>query len=242
LRKTPAIFFWLFTLIWAFGLQAVQAQPVTSDLKKADSLFEAGQMEPSFRLYRQVREQQEQQSARQLLRMAYVQEGLGHYPAALYYLSVAHNWYPRHATWRKMVALAQEYRLTGYPDTWRQSLAITFQRYYNRLLQALLVVAVVAGTLLLVRRKTAGKAWWAMYGLYLVSVAIFLNLLAPARIGLVARPHAALMAGPSAGAAWLTTAAAGDRFEVQGQQDIWYQVKWHGQEAYIRRPDLLLVQ
>lgn len=174
--------------------------------------------------------------------MAYVQEGLGHYPAALYYLSVAQTWYPRHTTWRKMVALAQANRLTGYPDTWRQSLTITFQRYYNRLLQALLAVAVAAGTLLLVRRQRAGKVWWGMYAIYLVSVAIFLNLLAPAKIGLVARPHAALMTGPSAGAAWLTTAAAGDRFEVQGQQDIWYRVKWQGRDAYIRRPDLLLVQ
>ncbi|TGE06363.1 hypothetical protein EU556_16080 [Hymenobacter fodinae] len=222
--------------------QYIQAQPVNHALKKADSLFEAGQVTPAYKQYRLVREQQEQQSTRQLLRMAYVQESLGHYPAALYYLSVAHAGYPRHDTWRKMVALAQANRLTGYPDTWRQSLAITFQRYYNRLLQVLLVVAVVAGTLLLVRRKTANRVWWSMYGVYLLGVTVFLNLLAPARVGLVARTHAALMAGPSAGAAWLTTAAAGDRFEVQGQQDIWYRVKWQGQDAYIRRPDLLLVQ
>jgi hypothetical protein len=242
LRKTHAIFFWFFTLFSTINLQDIQGQMVTPSLAKADSLFEAGQAEPAFRLYRQIRDREGQQSARQLLRMAYVQEGLGHYPAALYYLSVAQNWYPRHATWRKMVALAQEYRLTGYPDTWRQSLAITFQRYYNRLLQALLVVAVVAGTLLLVRRRTAGRIWWSMYGVYLVGVGAFLNLLAPVRVGLVARPHAALMAGPAAGAAWLTTAAAGDRFVVKGQQDIWYRVRWKGHDAYIRRPDLLLVQ
>lgn len=59
--------------------------------------------------------------------MAYVQEGLGHYPAALYYLSVSQAWQPRHATWRKMVSLAQEHRLTGYPDTWRQNLLSTLR-------------------------------------------------------------------------------------------------------------------
>ncbi|SNC60363.1 hypothetical protein SAMN06265337_0242 [Hymenobacter gelipurpurascens] len=242
MRKTPAIFFWFFALFSAFCLQDIQGQTINPSLQKADSLFEAGQAEPSFRVYRQIREQQDQQSARQLLRMAYVQEGLGHYPAALYYLSVAQNWYPRHATWRKMVALAQEYRLTGYPNTWRQSLAITFQRYYNRLLQGLLAIAVVGGILLQARRRTAGRTWWSVYAIYLLGVAAFLNLLAPVRVGLVARPNAALMAGPAAGAAWLTTAAAGDRFEVQGQQDIWYRVRWKGQDAYIRRPDLLLVQ
>ncbi|GAB2794293.1 hypothetical protein HNQ93_003859 [Hymenobacter luteus] len=205
-------------------------------------MFETGNVEQAYPLYRRAREQEGLQSARQLLRMAYVQEGLGHYPAALYYLSLAQAWQPHHTTWAKMVELAQEHRLTGYPNTWRQNLAITVQRYYYRLLQVLLVLAVVGGTLLLVRRRTADRAWWAAYAIYLVVVGLYLNLLGPARVGLVARARAPLMAGPSAGAAWLTTAAAGDRFEVQGQQDIWYRVHWQGRDAYIRRPDLLLVE
>ncbi|UYZ63687.1 SH3 domain-containing protein [Hymenobacter weizhouensis] len=232
----------LFFLFLALFCQGVQAQKVTPSLIKADSLFEAGRVAQAYPLYRQAREQDGVQSARQLLRMAYVQEELGHYPAALYYLSVAQLWQPRHDTWQKMADLAQEHRLTGYPNTWRQNLAITFQRYYYRLLQGLLVLAVVGGTLLLVRRRTAGRIWWGAYAAYLVGVGLFLNLLAPGRVGLVARPRVPLMAGPSAGAAWLTTAAAGDRFEVRGQQDIWYRVRWQGRDAYIRRPDLLLVE
>lgn len=233
----------LFFLFLAVFIQSVQAQKVTPALQKADSLFQAGQVEQSYQLYRQVREQVGgAQSIRQLLRMAYVQEGLGHYPAALYYLSVAQAWQPQYSTWRKMVAVAQEHRLTGYPDTWRQNLAITIQRYYYHLLQGLLLLAVVVGILLLLRRRTADRAWWATYAVYLLLVGLFLNLLAPGRVGLVARPRAPLMAGPSAGSAWLTTAAAGDRFEVRGQQDIWFRVQWQGRDAYIRRPDLLLVE
>lgn len=232
----------LFFLFLAAFSQSVQAQKVSPALQKADSLFQTGQVEQAYPLYRQAREQDQQQSARQLLRMAYVQEALGHYPAALYYLSTAQAWQPRQATWRKMVSLAQEHRLTGYPDTWRQNLLITVQRYYYRLLQGLLILAVGGGTLLLIRRRTADRAWWATYAAYLAAVGVFLNLLAPGRVGLVARPRAPLMAGPSAGSTWLTTAAAGDRFEVRGQQDIWFRVQWQGRDAYIRRPDLLLVE
>ncbi|MBX0289033.1 hypothetical protein K3G63_01200 [Hymenobacter sp. HSC-4F20] len=205
-------------------------------------MFATGQVEQAYPLYRRVREQEGLQSGRQLLRMAYVQEGQGHYPAALYYLSLAHAWQPRYTTWEKMVTLAQEHRLTGYPNSWRQNLAITVQRYYYRLVQMLLAGAVIGGTLLLVRRRTADRAWWATYTVYLLLVGLFLNLLGPGRVGLVARPRAPLMTGPSAGSAWLTTAAAGDRFEVRGQQDIWYRVQWQGRDAYIRRPDLLLVE
>ncbi|MFD2785210.1 SH3 domain-containing protein [Hymenobacter rubripertinctus] len=199
-------------------------------------------MAQSYPWFRQAREQDGIQSARQLLRMAYIQETLGHYPAALYYLSVAQVWQPRYGTWRKMVALAQEHRLIGYPDTWRQSLLITLHRYYYRLLQGSLLLAIVGGAALLARRRTADRAWWGIYAAYLVGIGLFLNLLAPVRVGLVARARAPLMAGPSAGSAWLTTAAAGDRFEVRGHQDIWYRVQWQGRDAYIRRPDLLVVE
>ncbi|WP_089332738.1 SH3 domain-containing protein [Hymenobacter mucosus] len=239
--KIRLLFSLFFFLACRVEAQPLQSQNITKLLSRADSLFDAGQAEPAYQLYRQIREQGGHQSPQQLLRMAYVQEGRNQYPAALYYLSLAQAGQPRQDTWRKMAALAQEHRLTGYPDTWRQSLTITFRRYYNRLLQGLLVVAVVAGTLLLVRRRTAGRAWWTAYGAYLAATAVFLNLLAPPRVGLVARSHAALMAGPSAGAAWLTTAAAGDRFAVQGKQDIWYRVRWKGQDAYIRTPDLVLI-
>ncbi|RYU81803.1 hypothetical protein [Hymenobacter persicinus] len=185
--------------------------------------------------------QQRQVSPRALLRMAYVQEGLGHYPAALYYLHMAQAQQPRQATWQKITEIAHNHRLTGYSSTWRQSLRITLQRYYYRGLQLLLLGAVAVGILLLVRRSAAGGAWWLSYALYLGLVGLYLNLLRPERVGLVARAHAALMTGPSAGATWLTTATAGDRLVVQGQQDIWYRVSWRGRNAYIRRNDLLLV-
>jgi len=205
-------------------------------------LFRAGAYEQAYPFYRQVLRDGRQASPQLLLRMAYVQEGLGHYPAALYYLNLAQVRQPRHTTWHKITELAQHQRVTGYPDSWRQSLLITFQRYYYRLLQLLLIGAVVGGTLLLIRRRTFTHGWWLGYAVYLGLVATFLNVLAPSQAGIVASSHAALMGGPGAGAAWLTTAAAGDRLVVRGQRDIWYQVEWRGQAAYIRRSDLLLIR
>ncbi|RFP64086.1 hypothetical protein D0N36_15825 [Hymenobacter lapidiphilus] len=237
LKKAP-----LFFLLLLSFAQPIQAQNVSPALQKADSLYEAGQVARAYPLYRQARDYDGLQSGRQALRMAYTQEALGHYPAALYYLSVSQSLEPRYATWQKMVSLAQEHRLTGYPDTWRQNLFIALQRYYYRLLQGLLLLAVVAGAALLLRRRTADRVWWAVYGSYLLGVGLALNVLAPGRVGLVARARAPLMAGPGAGATWLTTAAAGDRFEVLGRQDLWYRVRWQDREAYIRRRNLLLVE
>lgn len=236
--KKPFLFF----LISLWFSQPTTAQKVTSELARADSAFDAGAYQLAYRQYRGLLRQEAVASPRLLLRMAYVQEGLGHYPAALYYLNMALARQPRLATWHKMAELARDQRLAGYPETWRQDLQLTFRRYYYFGLQGLLIGAVVTGTLLLVRRRQITRGWWIAYGSYLVLTAVYLNLLGTERAALVVRPTAALMAGPSAGSAWLTTAAAGDRLVVQGQQDTWYQVQWQGQEAYIRTQDLLLVQ
>jgi tetratricopeptide (TPR) repeat protein len=233
---------YLFFIFWTFFSQPVLAQNNSRTLAKADSLFEAGAYEQAYPLYRQVLRQEQLVSNRLLLRMAYIQEGLEHYPAALYYLSLAQARQPRAATWRKMTELAQNYRLTGYTNTWQQQLLITIRRYYYRVLQALLVGAVVGGTLLLVRHHQTGTGWWAVYAGYIGLTVVYLNMFGPEKVGIVSQSTAALMAAPSPGATWLTTAAAGDRLVVVGQRDIWYEVQWRGQPAYIRRHDLMLVQ
>ena len=175
-----------------------------------------------------------------LLKMAYVQQQLGHYPAALLYLSLAQARQPRVRTWRQMTALATQQRLVGYPATWQQDLRVQAQRYYYPGLQVLLGAAVVIAVWLLWRRSSRGA--WLGYAAYVAVVGAYLHFLHPKPVGLVARPGAALMAGPSAGAAWLSTAALGDRLPVLGHQDIWYRVEWQRQVAFVRGADLLVVE
>ncbi|ALW86989.1 hypothetical protein AUC43_19040 [Hymenobacter sedentarius] len=175
-----------------------------------------------------------------LLKLAYAQQQLGHYPAALLYLSLAQAREPRVRTWRQLATLAAQHRLVGYPATWQQELRVQAQRYYYPGLQALLAGAVVGAIWLLWRRSR--RTAWLSYAACVGLVGIYLHFLRPKPAGLVARAGTVLMAGPSAGAAWLSTAAIGDRLLVLGRQDIWYRVRWQQREAYVREADLLLVE
>ncbi|MFC7669893.1 hypothetical protein ACFQT0_22890 [Hymenobacter humi] len=184
--------------------------------------------------------QQRRASPELLLKLAYAQQQLGRYPAALLYLSLAHAREPRVRTWRQLATLAAQHRLVGYPATWQQELRVQAQRYYYPGLQVLLAGAVVTAIWLLWRRSP--RTAWLGYAAGVGLVGIYLHLLRPKPAGLVARAGTTLMAGPSAGAAWLSTAAIGDRLLVLGRQDIWYRVRWQQREAYVREADLLLVE
>ncbi|MCC3151998.1 hypothetical protein Q3A66_18725 [Hymenobacter sp. BT770] len=184
--------------------------------------------------------QERRASPELLLKLAYAQQQLGHYPAALLYLSLAQAREPRVHTWRQLASLAAQHRLVGYPATWQQELRVQAQRYYYPGLQALLAGAVVGAIWLLWRRSP--RTAWLGYAACVGLVGIYLHFLRPKPAGLVARAGTVLMAGPSAGAAWISTAAIGDRLLVLGRQDIWYRVRWQQREAYVREADLLLVE
>ena len=213
---------------------------VTVPLDRTNSLFAAGQYALAFSGYKQQVWQQRRTSPELLLKMAYAQQQLGHYPAALLYLSMAQARQPSVRTWQQMASLAAQHRLVGYPNTWQQELRVQAQRYYYPGLQALLAGAVVGAVVLLLRGSRRGP--WVGYAAYVVLLAAYLHWLRPAPAGLVARAGAALMAGPGAGAAWLSTAALGDRLPVLARDDIWYRVQWQQRVAFVRAADLLVVE
>ncbi|WP_156175955.1 hypothetical protein [Hymenobacter terrenus] len=214
--------------------------PPVEALRQADSLFAAGRYAAAVPAYKQQVWQQRRTSPELLLKLAYAQQQLGYYPAALLYLSMAQARQPRVRTWRQLATLAAQHQLVGYPVTWQQELRVQAQRYYYPGLQVLLGGAVVSAVWLLWRRSR--REAWLGYAAYVALLGAYLHLLRPKPAGLVARPGAALMAGPSAGAAWLSTAAVGDRLLVLGRQDIWYRVQWQQRVAFVRAADLLVVE
>jgi tetratricopeptide (TPR) repeat protein len=248
--RTSSFLIWFISLpLWALatpqktGFFSVDKAPVMlAQAQRADSLFERGQYEAAIPLYRAQVWQQRQASARLLVRLAYAEHQQAHYAAELLYLNMALARQPRLSTWRQLAALAQRQRLVGYPTTWQQEVRVQVLRYYYPVLQGLLTLAVLVAVGLLLRRRRTGRGTWLAYGLYLLATGAYLYWLRPVPTGIVARPGVALMAGPGAGAAWLSTAAPGDRLPVLGRQDIWLRVRWQERVAYVRAADAFVIE
>ena len=225
-----------------FSLSETAAKKSNATALRGDSLFEAANYAAALPCYKAVVWRGQHASPRLLLRLAYAEQQVRHETAAVLYISMAQAREPRLATWRALAALAARQQLVGYPTTWQQELRVRILRYYYPGLQALLAGAVLAAVWLLMRRQRSGRAAWLGFGAYVLAVGAYLYWLPPAAAALVARPGAVLMAGPGAGAAWLSTAALGDRLPVLGHEDIWLRVQWQQRTAYVRASDVLVVE
>jgi len=250
LLRTSVLLFCLIALpFWVLGAQkktsffwASDTPSALAQAQQADSLFELGRYEAALPLYRAQVWRQQQASVRLLVRLAYAEHQQAHYAAELLYLNMALARQPRLSTWRQLTALAQRQRLVGYPTTWQQEVRVQVLRYYYPVLQGLLTLAVLLAVGLLLRRRRAGRSTWLAYCGYLLATGAYLYWLRPVPTGIVARPGVALMAGPGAGAAWLSTAAPGDRLPVLGHQDIWLRVRWQERVAYVRAADTFVIE
>src|SRR3954469_12839623 len=96
--------------------QASKAQTSSYRLKIADSLYQTKKFTQSFEHYREILNQKQYTPA-MLLKMAYIQEGLGNIGEAMYYLNLYFLVTNDKSALEKMEELAHKFNLQGYETT-----------------------------------------------------------------------------------------------------------------------------
>jgi uncharacterized protein YgiM (DUF1202 family) len=95
-----------------------------------------------------------------------------------------------------------------------------------------------------VKRKKQGRpiasAVFAM--LFIITLFIHLNFGERITTGIIAQQNTYVMEGPSAGAPVRTIINEGHRVEVLGQRDVWTQVLWNDEIAYVKGGSVMAVE
>ncbi len=224
-------------------IQPIYSQETNSSIRTADSLFTQKQYLQALLIYEKILTNEQQYSPTMLLKMAFIKEGLRDFTGAMYYLHLYYAKTPNRAVLRKMEDLAQTYRLTGYEYSDLQFFKTQFNKYYLHILEGLLLVAVVIITFTYFRRrkKTISNGFKVSFTLYLLFILYYINYLDFGQEGITRHSRIPIMSAPSAGAAWLATVSQGHKLKLTGEKDIWYEVQWKNQRAYIRKQNILIL-
>jgi hypothetical protein len=232
-------FFLLLALFWS---QPALAQEPKEAFVQADSLFAAHQYAAALELYEQILQQDAYYSPSMLLKMAYIKEGQRDFTGAMYALHLYYAKHPSRSVLRKMEDLAQTHGLHGYEYNDFKFFSTQFKKHYMRLLELMMIGAVMAATVLVIRRwkgRRVSLQSLTAYTVYLLFILFYVNFLSLGEEGIIQNDQVTVMSAPSAGATWLATASQGHKVSILGEQDIWYRIKWNGMRAYVRKNNVL---
>ncbi len=215
------------------------AQSVNQQLLRADSLFRAKQYTQAFVLYDSVVASKRYTPA-MFLKMAYIQEGLGHVGSCLYYLNLYHLASGDDQALGKMEELAQKNQLQGYEASKQHQARQYWQRYLPSVALFCLALAGLSLAWAFVQRKrNAVSLPFVVTGFCMIILAAAANNALGTRApAIVNGPQTYVLDAPSAGGTVLEILAEGHRVEVSGTKDVWARVKWRDKSAYIKKNQL----
>jgi hypothetical protein len=216
---------------------AVRAQPVERQLAAADSLFQQKLYTQALQQYRAI-EQQGFSSDAMLLRMAFIEEGLGHTAGSVLYLNRFWLRTGDGYALEKIRETAAKQNWRGYDYSATDRLHRTLFAYRDVIIAGGLTVLalLLPVTVLMFRKKLPGRtAVAAANCLVALTLGVLVYLARPPAYAVVAQEPAYLMTGPSGASRVLARIGAGHRIPVNGVVDVWIKTEWQGVEAYVRQ-------
>jgi hypothetical protein len=212
-------------------------------LGEADSLFRLKQYTQSLELYQSLFDRKIY-SPSMLLKMAYIQEGLGRIGPSVYYLNLYALTTTDQQVINKIEDVAKKNHLEGYNESDTSQLVI-FLTENTRSVQSVLAALCVFCFAVMFAQKRSRNRVPVLTFMTLVALCSLLfatTQLKSTTSGIVASPSTYLMEGPSAASPVVSLVGEGHKLRILGKKDVWVKVQWSDRVAYIKGNQLLSLE
>lgn len=231
-------------LIFLFlNTQLVFSQQVEEKLSSADSLFKLKKYTQAFQIYEDLYKREFTYTPQTLIKMAFIQEGLGNYTETLYYLN---NYYlltnDKNAR-QKMESLAEKHKLKGYEYS-DLTFILSLLKFYNKEITFFFLLFISIFVIWIAYRSIKYKSQLKVQALFVLLVLVVfqtLNFFIKNHSLAIISKTSYLMTGPSAAADIIEVAQKGDKVRVIGEEDVWLKVSIDESKGYIKKGNLLLI-
>ena len=232
-RNLFAIFLLLFLSVSTTGI----CESAKERLAVADSLFAQKKYTQSFDLYDEIYSSYKMVTPAMLLKMAFVKEGLGDYPNALYYLNLYYLKTYDKKVLKKMENLAEENELQGYNYNDAVFFLNIYQNYQLQIDLLVISILLLLFGYIFYTRKSKGKVSLfpaltfisLLVGLFIVN-----NFYRENPRGIISASKVYLMEGPSSGSDVVDVVSFGHRVKILGKKDVWVKIAWQDDIAFIK--------
>jgi len=184
-------------------------------------------------MYEEILTKDQSYSPAMLLKMAFISEGIGDYSSTTRYLSKYYEHNPSPQVPEKIKELTNQTSLTGYSisDGEQFLKLLTDNRQIITSSLAFLVIIALIALILKGFQK----------GLIITGIALIVltfvsnNFIKEPDMGIITKNPALVMNQPSAGGSLIQQVGPGHRITIESSVDIWYEIDWKGQKAFIKK-------
>lgn len=228
-------------LLFLITPQLAVSQSVEPKLFIADSLFQAKRYTQSLKMYEELYIKEQAATPAMLLKMAYSQEAMDNLSKAIIYLHDYYRFTGDESVVKKMDELASVNGLEGYESTEFMKVK---KFLYDQQYWIFLGLVAVGGILIfmmfrkLKKHNERSPSLAISLALVMALGVYVLNFTQTKNQGIILNDNAFIMSGPSAAAELVEVAGQGHKVEIIGNKDVWVEVKWKGQKAYIRQSNI----
>ena len=174
-----------------------------------------------------------------LLKMAFISEGIGDYPKTTLYLSKYYEHNPNPQIPNKIKELTNQNSLVGYSMSDRDQF-FSVLTDNGQLITSVLGLLLIGSLIALVLKSF--KAGYAVVSLFLIGmVGLSNNFLQKPETGIITGSPSLVMDHPSAGGNLIRQVGSGHRVIIKSSVDIWYEVEWGDQTAYIKKDQIVKI-
>ena len=226
-------------ILFSCSLSTLLAQ--NEYLKKGDSLFAQQKYIEAFEKY-ELLFSNGQASSAMLLKMAFIQDELGNYTDALFFLD---KYYQESADINvagKIEELAKANDLEGYryeDIDYFLALLYKYRTHFTFLLSVMMLMLLVY-----IFQKSNENARPVAASIIQIIIVVCLFAVAnfnTPRKAIIVSDETLLRSGPSAGAEPIEFLAKGHKVKVLERNDVWTRIAWDGREVYVRNGKLRII-
>ena len=231
-----------FLIFFVFFIVSALDSEASPKLFKADSLFKSKKYTESKEIFNEIIASGKTSPAL-LLKLAYINEGLGDYVQALFHLNKYYTLTSNEKALDKMRDIAEKNDLLGYEYSdyyFFRNLLFEFKKE----VEMSIITTLLLLTFLSFRRKQSKKS--LRFFIYTQIVIIFtlgilVNDLFKNDQAIIKADNTILMSAPSAGAEPIEIIDKGHLIEVLSRHDTWIKILWYDQEVFIKTHKLLFI-
>ena len=233
------IFITKLIIFFAAFLQSFNCQADISRLQKADSLFATKNYQEALIIYEDLLQNEETYSPAMLLKMAFISEGVGDYSNGSFYLAKYYDLNPNPRVITKIKTLTEQSNLFGYELKDKDRFMKFLSDLQMEITSAFAFLLMLSLILLYVFGKKADKPRYYLPSiLFLVLAFVANNFLSEPNTGIVTGNPTLVMDKPTSAGKLVKVAYPGHRVVIKSSKDIWYEVTWGNQRAFIKKENI----